>query len=122
VEDISLISTWLRTGSDARLIVPNERLAAGVLRNDSIRSPTVALEVSLWLAADADETSALEALEELEDVTGARIAEITEAGVRVLVWGAAVVPAERLRREGELRARALRAVREAGVRRAGAGA
>jgi small conductance mechanosensitive channel len=122
VEDISLISTWLRTGSDARLIVPNERLAAGILRNDSIRSPTVALEVSLWLAPDADETSALEALDDLEDVTGARIAEITEAGIRVLVSGPAVIPAERLRREGELRAHALRAVREAGVPRAGAGA
>ena len=65
VEDISLTYTWLRTGSDARLIVPNERLAAGVLRNDSIRSPTVALEVSVWLAPDADETAALEALEAL---------------------------------------------------------
>ena len=46
VEDVSLTYTWLRTGSDARLIIPNERLAAGVLRNDSIRSATVALEVS----------------------------------------------------------------------------
>jgi hypothetical protein len=57
VEDVSLTYTWLRTGSDARLIIPNERLAAGVLRNDSIRSATVALEVSAWLAPDADETT-----------------------------------------------------------------
>ena len=62
VEDVSLTYTWLRTGSDARLIIPNERLAAGVLRNDSIRSPTVALEVSAWLAPDADETAALAAV------------------------------------------------------------
>ena len=46
VEDITLTYTWLRRGSDARMVVPNERLAAGVLRNDSIRSPTVALEVT----------------------------------------------------------------------------
>ena len=62
VEDVALTYTWLRTGSDARLIIPNERLAAGVLRNDSIRSPTVALEVSAWLAPDADETAALAAV------------------------------------------------------------
>ena len=67
VEDVSLTYTWLRTGSDARLIIPNERLAAGVLRNDSIRSPTVALEVSAWLAPDADETAALAAVEALEE-------------------------------------------------------
>ena len=38
VEDVTLTYTWLRTGADARLIIPNERLAAGMLRNDSIRS------------------------------------------------------------------------------------
>jgi small conductance mechanosensitive channel len=122
VEDISLTYTWLRTGSDARLIIPNERLAAGVLRNDSIRSSTVALEISMWLSADADEAVALEAICAIDEVTGARIAEITESGIRVIVSGPAVAPAERLRREGELRAEALRAVREAGVPRAGAGA
>src|SRR3954447_21044086 len=67
VEDISLTYTWLRMGSDARLIIPNERLAAGVLRNDSIRSPTVALEVTMWLEPGADEAQALDILSELED-------------------------------------------------------
>ena len=119
VEDITLTYTWLRTGSDARIIVPNERLAAGILRNDSIRSPTVALEVSIWLAADADETAALEALETLEDVEVARIAEATAQGVRVVVAGPAVPPRDRIRPEAELRAEALRAIREAGVPRAG---
>jgi small-conductance mechanosensitive channel len=122
VEDISLTYTWLRTGSDARLIVPNERLASGMLRNDSIRSDTVALEISLWLSSDADETAALEAIAEVEEVTGARVAEITESGIRVVVSGPAVAPADRLRREGELRVAALRAVRQAGEPRAGAGA
>ena len=40
VEDLRLTYTWLRTGTDARVIIPNERLAAGVLRNDSILRPT----------------------------------------------------------------------------------
>ena len=121
VEDISLTYTWLRMGSEARLIIPNERLASGVLRNDSIRSSTVAVEVTVWLTPDADETTALEVLSALEDVRDAHVADITETGVAVLVAGPPVAPAERLAREADLRAAALRALREAGVRRAGSG-
>jgi small conductance mechanosensitive channel len=121
VEDISLTYTWLRMGSEARLIIPNERLAAGVLRNDSIRSATVALEVTVWLAPDADETQALELLERLEDARSARISDVTENGVSVLVAGAPVATAERVAREAALRAEALRALREAGIARAGTG-
>jgi small-conductance mechanosensitive channel len=116
VEDLSLTYTWLRTGSDARLIIPNERLAAGVLRNDSIRSAVVALEVSLWLAPDDDEAAALEAVRALDEVRDARIAEITHEGVRILVAGPPVAPTDRLSREGDLRAEALRALRQAGCR------
>lgn len=116
VEDVSLTYTWLRTGSDARLIIPNERLAAGILRNDSIRSPVVALEVSAWLALDADETAALAAVETLEETRDARIAEVTDTGIRLQVAGPPVAPAERIAREGELRAQILRALREAGCR------
>jgi small-conductance mechanosensitive channel len=121
VEDISLTYTWLRMGNEARLVIPNERLAAGVLRNDSIRSATVALEVTVWLAPDADETQALEVLEGLEDARGARIADITETGVSVLVAGPPVATADRLEREAALRVDALRALREAGIARAGTG-
>jgi small-conductance mechanosensitive channel len=116
VEDVSLTYTWLRTGSDARLIIPNERLAAGVLRNDSIRSPTVALEVSTWLAPDVDETAALAAVEAVEETRAARIAEVTDTGIRLQVSGPPVAPQERIEREGQLRAAALRALREAGCR------
>jgi small-conductance mechanosensitive channel len=116
VEDVSLTYTWLRTGSDARLIIPNERLAAGVLRNDSIRSPTVALEVSTWLAPDADESTALAAIQALDETRSARIAEVTDTGIRIQVAGPPVAPAERIAREGELRAQTLRALREAGCR------
>jgi small-conductance mechanosensitive channel len=116
VEDVSLTYTWLRTGSDARLIIPNERLASGVLRNDSIRSPTVALEVSVWLAPDADETAALAAVQGVEETRDTRIAEVTDTGLRLQVAGPPVAPAERIAREGELRAEVLRALREAGCR------
>jgi small conductance mechanosensitive channel len=116
VEDVTLTYTWLRTGADARLIIPNERLAAGILRNDSIRSPVIALEASVWLAPDVDETAALAAVEALEDYRSARIAEVTDSGIRLQVAGPPVAPQERIEREGQLRAAALRVLREAGCR------
>jgi small conductance mechanosensitive channel len=116
VEDVSLTYTWLRTGSDARLIIPNERLAAGILRNDSIRSDTVALEISAWLAPDADESAALAAIANLDDARTVRIAEVTDTGIRIQVGGPPVAPSDRIAREGELRAATLRALREAGCR------
>jgi small conductance mechanosensitive channel len=115
VEDVGLTYTWLRTGADARILIPNERLTGGVLRNDSIRTPTVAVEVSVWLAPDADEAQALKALEAREGVH-ARVAEVTPDGVRLLVMGKPGPPSERLAREAELRALALSALRLAGVR------
>jgi small-conductance mechanosensitive channel len=121
VEDISLTYTWLRMGSDARLIIPNERLASGVLRNDSIRSATVALEVTVWLGPAADETRALEVLGALEDARTVRIADVTETAISVLVAGPPAATADRIEREAALRAEALRALREAGIPRAGSG-
>jgi small conductance mechanosensitive channel len=115
VEDVGLTYTWLRTGADARLLVPNERLAGGIIRNDSIRSPTVAIEVSVWLAPDADEARALDALRALDGVR-ARIAQSTHEGVGLLVMGEPGPPSERLAREADLRATALGVLRGAGVR------
>ena len=116
---MTLTYTWLRTGSDARMIIPNERLAAGVLRNDSIRSPTVALEVPLWLSPEADEAAAVALLEALPDSVTVRIAEVTDSATRVVVAGPAVAPPDRHAGEAALRADALRALREAGIPRAG---
>jgi small-conductance mechanosensitive channel len=115
VEDVGLTYTWLRTGADARLLIPNERLATGIIRNDSIRSPTVATEVSVWLAPDGDERRALEALHAVDGLQ-ARIADTTHEGVRILVMGQPGAPSERLAREADLRATALGALRGAGVR------
>ena len=115
VEDVGLTYTWLRTGADARILIPNERLAGGVLRNDSIRSATVAVEVSVWVASDADEAVALAVLNELDGVE-ARIDEVTHEGLRILVMGEPGPPSERLAHEGDLRASALGALRRASVR------
>jgi small-conductance mechanosensitive channel len=120
VEDITLTYTWLRTGSDARLIVPNERLAQSVVRNDSIRSATVALEASVWIAPSADVDAALEAVRDCPGVETVRVAEVQDSGaVRLVVSGPPVAPSERIRREGDLRAAVLGSLGRAGVPRAG---
>jgi small-conductance mechanosensitive channel len=121
VEDVTLTYTWVRTGGDARLAIPNEILSTTILRNDTIRSTTVATEASVWLHPSADETAALAVLEKLDGITSARIAEISENGVRVSLSGTPAAPAEQPAREAQMRAEALRALREAGVPRAGAG-
>ena len=67
VEDVRLNFTVLRTLSEQRVVIPNERLASGILRNDTLETGVVGLDVSLWLPADADVPRALE---RLRDETG----------------------------------------------------
>ncbi len=114
VEDIGLVYTWLRTGSDARVLVPNERLATAVVRNDTVRSPTVAAEAAVWLGTDADTDAALTALDDA-GLRG-RIASMSADGIELIVLGPAVDPTERLQVEADMRATALGALRGAGVR------
>jgi small-conductance mechanosensitive channel len=116
VEDVRLTYTWLRTAADARVIVPNERLAAGILRNDSIATPTVVVEISLWIGHADDETAAVAALRAALPDAQVRVVEITHEGTRLVVSGRTAPPSERAAAESELRVAALRALREAGLR------
>src|SRR4051794_2190488 len=102
VEDVTLSFTTLRTGAGVRVVVPNERLAAGVLRNDSLVDPPVAPDVSVWIAPDADAGRAVSAL---RDATGCdvSVAEATPGGVRLSVSSPPVTPPDRAAREAELR-------------------
>lgn len=115
VEDVRLTSTWLRTPGNTRVIIPNERLAAGVLRNDSIISAAVAVEPSLWLKNDVDALAAVDALRAALGDVGVRVAETTSEGTRLLLIGAEAPPSERVGLEHALREQALRLLREHGV-------
>jgi len=115
VEDVRLNYTVVRGGDGGRIFVPNERLAAGILRNDTIVEPLVALEVELWLPAAVDSDAALVALGGLDGAPIARVAEVATDGVRYTVARGTVAPAERSARESALRADALRALRVAGL-------
>jgi len=114
VEDVRLNFTVLRTLSEQRVVIPNERLASGILRNDTLESGEVGLDVSLWLPADADVPRALEALREETGQT-VTIAESAPEGTRLAVGGERVPPPERAKHEAELREQCLRRLRTDGV-------
>lgn len=111
VEDIRLTSTWLRTSSDSRVIIPNERLAGGILRNDSIIDTHVAVEASLWLPAATDAVGAVDAIRAALDGVRVRIAETSAEGTRLLLIDTPAPAGDRLGREAQLREDALRALR-----------
>jgi small-conductance mechanosensitive channel len=110
VEDVRLNFTVLRTLSEQRVVIPNERLASGVLRNDTLESGVVGLDVSLWLPAAADVPRALELLRE-ETGQAVTVAEAAVEGTRLAVGGERVPPSERARREAELREQCLARLR-----------
>jgi small-conductance mechanosensitive channel len=116
VEDVRLTYTFLRTGADTRVIIPNERLAGGILRNDSIVSSTVAVEIELWLAHDADELRAVEVIQEQVEGARASISAVVAEGTTLTVTGRAAAPGDRDARARALRAECLRALRGAGLR------
>ncbi|MCW3038650.1 MAG: mechanosensitive ion channel [Solirubrobacterales bacterium] len=111
VEDIRLTSTWLRTSTDTRIIVPNERLAGGVLRNDSIVDEHVAVEASLWLPVPADAIDAVDRIRAALDGVRVRVAETAADGTRLLLIDTPAPAGDRLGRESQLREDALRALR-----------
>jgi small conductance mechanosensitive channel len=118
VDDIRLTYTYLRAAGDTRVVIPNERLAAGILRNDTILDPTSPPAISIWVGRDADVSRALDVLTERLAVE-AKVAESTADGVRIDVIGPAAAPGDheldRAEREARLRLDCLRVLREAAV-------
>jgi small-conductance mechanosensitive channel len=115
VEDVRLNYTVVRGADGHRLFIPNERLASGVLRNDTIVDPLVGLEVELWLPLELDADAVLAALAALEGPPVARVAEVAAEGVRYTLARGTVPPRERPLAAAELRADALRALRAGGL-------
>ena len=114
VEDVRLNFTILRTPSDQRVIIPNEKLASGVLRNDTLLSDRVGLDVAIWLTPEVDAGRAVSALQ-AETQSSVAVAEAVPWGVRLAVGGEPVPPPQRAQREAELRAQCLRRLRAEGL-------
>lgn len=116
VEDIRLTHTFLQTGTDARIIVPNGKLAGSVVRNDSIVTETVAVEAEIWLATESDELRALEVIEAAIPGSQATVKAVTFEGTTLTVAAEPSSPVERAAREAELRQAVLKALRTASLR------
>jgi small-conductance mechanosensitive channel len=114
VEDVRLNYTVMRTASNQRIVIPNEKLAAGVLVNDTLAVDVVGLDVSVWVPPAADIERAIVAL---ADETGQEVtvAEVARDGVRLAVGSDPVPPPERAAREAELRRRCLQRLRAEGL-------
>jgi small-conductance mechanosensitive channel len=54
VVDVRLNYTVLRTAGETRLVIPNEKLASGILQNDTLVDDQVGLEVTVWIPPGAD--------------------------------------------------------------------
>src|SRR3954452_15363793 len=114
VEDVRLNYTILSTASEQRIVIPNEKLASGILKNDTLTTDVVSLDVSIWVPPEADVERAIAALAEQtgQEVT---VAEAVPWGVRLAVGSEPVPPPERAAREAALRRECLRRLRSEGL-------
>lgn len=62
VEEIGLIYTFIRTEDNARLVIPNEKLASDTIRNSTIRSPAKYAQVTVQVPPATDLPSLLASL------------------------------------------------------------
>jgi small-conductance mechanosensitive channel len=116
VEEIGLMYTFIRTTDNARLVIPNEKLASDTIRNSTIRSPEKYAEVTVQLSPSSDLDAALavlrpEAPGPRDDVFVSALGAAPSVSVRV--WAPSGEQAERLERE--LRLRTHRRLREGGL-------
>ena len=117
VEEIGLTYTFIRTAENARLVIPNEKLASDTIRNSSIRSREKLAEVNLQVPLNSDLEQVIDLVREA--AAGERDADVLvtalngNATVTVRAWAPDALAAERL--ESELRLRTHGRLRAAGI-------
>ena len=116
VEEIGLMYTFIRTEDNARLVIPNEKLASDTIRNSTIRSPAKYAQVTVQVPPATDLGPLLEALR--EEVSGDRDEVFVSAlegspTLTIRAWTGSEAEAERLERE--LRLRVHTRLREHGI-------
>jgi small-conductance mechanosensitive channel len=116
VVDIALTFTAVDRGDGSLLVVPNEKVVNEVVVNHSAGDRGAPVTVEVTVPADVDLDRAQAALE-ATDVGSVRLAAVDADGARLELKAHVDPGFNRERREGELRAAAQRALREAGVLR-----
>src|SRR5258708_17486531 len=117
IEEIGLTYAFMRTQDNARLVVPNEKLASDAIRNSSIRSRETFGEITVQLPLSADVGAAVEGLRaELAELDRATVElSALEGSATVTIRAPAHDADEAHQLEGELRLRAHRCLRTLGV-------
>ena len=116
VEEIGLIYTFIRTDDNARLVIPNEKLASDTIRNSTIRSPAKFAQVTVQVPPTTDLGSLLETLRPEAPGDGDEVFVSSIEGsptVTLRVWTDSEAAAERL--ENDLRLRVHRRLRGQGL-------
>jgi small-conductance mechanosensitive channel len=117
VEDIGLTYTFIRRADNARLVIPNEKLASDAIENSTIVSPDKLAEITVQVPLAHDLASIVDLLR--TEVEGEREPAVFvsaldgNATITVRSWAPDKQAAERL--EHELRLRAHARLRTAGI-------
>ena len=118
VEEIGLSYTFIRTEDEARLVVPNEKLASDTIRNSSIRSRETFAEITVQVPLSTDLGAAVDALrEEVAADRGATVyvSALEGAAATVTIRAGAADEDAAQRLERDLRVRTHRRLRALGV-------
>jgi small-conductance mechanosensitive channel len=117
VEEIGLTYTFIRTEDEARLVVPNEKLASDTIRNSSIRSRETFAEITVQVPLSADLGAAVNALREevAEDRTASVYVSALNGSATVTIRAGAADEDTAQRLERDLRVRAHSRLRALGV-------
>ena len=114
VEEIVLTYTFIRTADNARLVIPNEKLASDTIRNATIRSREKLAEVALHVPLDKDLDAVIDILRSetaAEPRSEVLVSSLNEAAtITVRAWAPDAEAVERI--ESDLRLRILRRLRE----------
>src|SRR5215203_2446326 len=114
VEEIGLTYTFIKTSDNARLVIPNEKLASDTIRNSTIVSREKLAQVSVQVPLDKDLDAVVDLLR--SETAGDPRAEVIVSGLNgtatltVRTWAPEVGEVEQV--ESELRMRVARRLRE----------
>jgi small-conductance mechanosensitive channel len=117
VEEIGLTYTFIKTPDNARLVIPNEKLASDTIRNSTIVSREKLAQVSIQVPLDKDLDAVVDLLR--SDTAGDPRADVLVTGlngtatVTVRTWAPDVNELEAV--ESDLRRRVARVLREQSV-------
>jgi small-conductance mechanosensitive channel len=117
VEEIHLMYTFVRSDDDTRLVIPNDKLASDTIRNSTIVDRAQRAEITVQVPLSADLDYVIDLLRTV--AAGERDVEAFVTGIegnaQVTMRALAADPSDADRLEHELRLRAHKSLREAGV-------